>query len=105
VSVHCTSGDTLTQAVEHGYDYADRRIAKRVDDIADATWDDEERFVYDGEDLTMVYDETGTSPSSWSDSRRLLLIVLQHPSQPRAADDRIRSRRIAVPLLPFPRQR
>jgi YD repeat-containing protein len=55
-----TSGGTLTKAVEYDYDHADRRIAKRVDDNADSTWDDQERFVYDGEDLTMVYDETGT---------------------------------------------
>jgi YD repeat-containing protein len=55
-----TSGGTLTKAVEYDYDHADRRVAKRVDVNADSTWDDQERFVYDGEDVMMVYDETGT---------------------------------------------
>jgi RHS repeat-associated protein len=55
-----TSGGTLTKAVEYDYDTADRRIAKRVDDNGDGSFERAERFVYDGSDVVLVFDDAGS---------------------------------------------
>ena len=58
-----TEGDAngrTTKEVEYTYDVFDRRIAKDVDDDGDGTVDRGERYVYDGEDIALVFDGAGS---------------------------------------------
>ena len=49
-----------TKEVEYTYDVFDRRIAKDVDEDGDGTIDRGERYVYDGEDIALVFDGAGS---------------------------------------------
>jgi RHS repeat-associated protein len=54
-------GGVITEQVDYTYDVYDRRITKTVDaDGAGAGTATEEHFVYDGEHISRVFDETGT---------------------------------------------
>jgi RHS repeat-associated protein len=55
-----TSAHALTKRVEYEYDLFNRRISKRVDDDGDTNFDWAQRFVYDGEDVVLVFDDTGS---------------------------------------------
>jgi YD repeat-containing protein len=55
-----TSGDVLTKRVEYEYDLFNRRISKRVDDDGDTNSDWAQRFVYDGDSIVLVFDDTGS---------------------------------------------
>jgi len=52
--------DTLLKSVHYTYDAFDRLIAKSVDDDGDTTIDRGQSFVYDGTDIVLVADETGS---------------------------------------------
>jgi RHS repeat-associated protein len=55
------SGGAITKQVDYTYDVYDRRITKTVDaDGVGAGTATEEHFVYDGEHISLVFDETGT---------------------------------------------
>jgi hypothetical protein len=38
------------------YDVNDRRIERRLDATGDGTYESKERYIYDGEDIVLVYD-------------------------------------------------
>jgi YD repeat-containing protein len=60
-SVVTKDGGVITEQVAYTYDVYDRRITKTVDaDGAGAGTATEEHFVYDGEHISLVFDETGT---------------------------------------------
>jgi RHS repeat-associated protein len=55
------SSGTLTQSVEYTYDVYNRRIAKVIDlDGASSAPAQTERMVYDGDNIALTFDETGT---------------------------------------------
>jgi RHS repeat-associated protein len=55
------SGGATTHQVDYTYDVYDRRITKTIDADGDgAGTATEEHFVYDGEHISLVFDETGT---------------------------------------------
>lgn len=54
------SAGNVIQDVEYGYDVYDRRIEKTVDPDGDGPESEQtERFVYDGDHITLVFDENG----------------------------------------------
>ena len=53
------TNNNLTQMVLFTYDAFDRRVLKRVDSNADGTVDTTERYVWDGDEVVMVLDESG----------------------------------------------
>jgi hypothetical protein len=55
-----TSANVQLKKVTYAYDPFDRRIAKEIDLPGGSTIDDAEYFVYDAEDIVLVYDETGS---------------------------------------------
>jgi RHS repeat-associated protein len=55
-----TSTGTVTKQVEYDYDLFDRRIGKRVDANGDSVYESAQRFVYDGEDIVLVFDGAGS---------------------------------------------
>ena len=60
------SGGTVTKSVEYTYDLYDRRIAKSVDSDGDGTATaTEERYVYDGEHIALVFDGEGNQVSRY----------------------------------------
>ena len=46
---------TLTQNLAYEYDAFDRRIAKKIDWDLDGGFETQERFVYDGDDIALVF--------------------------------------------------
>jgi len=52
--------DALLKSVHYTYDAFDRLIGKAVDDDGDTFVDRGQSFVYDGTDIVLVYDETGS---------------------------------------------
>lgn len=60
------SGGAVIKAVEYTYDVYDRRIAKAVDSDGDgAAAATEERYVYDGEHIALVFDGEGNQLSRY----------------------------------------
>jgi RHS repeat-associated protein len=55
-----TSTGTLTKHVRYSYDQANRLVRRQLDSNGDATFDQAEGFAYDGADLILVFDETGS---------------------------------------------
>jgi len=56
-----------TKSVDYTYDAFDRLIGKQVDDDGDGTMDRAEYYVYDGQDVVLVYkdaDGSGSQPSA-----------------------------------------
>lgn len=50
----------VTKRMQFAYDAFDRRIAKRWDWDVNGTLETQDRYVYDGEDVAMFFDESGT---------------------------------------------
>jgi RHS repeat-associated protein len=60
------SGGSVIKAVEYTYDVYDRRIAKSVDgDGSGPNTATQERFVYDGDDIALVFDGAGNQTSRY----------------------------------------
>ena len=60
------SSGAITKSVEYTYDVYDRRIAKSVDSDGDgAATATEERYVYDGEHIALVFDGEGNQVSRY----------------------------------------
>jgi RHS repeat-associated protein len=55
-----TSGGTKTKAVQYVYDVNDRRIEKRLDATGDGVYESKERYIYDGQDIVLVYDQNNS---------------------------------------------
>jgi len=53
------TNNNLTQMVLFTYDAFDRRVLKRVDSNADGTVDTTKRYVWDGDEVVLVLDESG----------------------------------------------
>ena len=54
--VYRTSGGVKTKALQYVYDVNDRRIERRLDAAGDGVYESKERYIYDGEDIVLVYD-------------------------------------------------
>jgi hypothetical protein len=60
------SGGSVIKAVEYTYDVYDRRIAKSVDGNGSGpNTATQERFVYDGDDIALVFDGAGNQTSRY----------------------------------------
>ena len=58
-----SAGGAATKIVEYQYDVFNRRVEKNVDANADLVFEDGVRWVYDGMDIALVLDETGSLTS------------------------------------------
>jgi len=54
--VYRTSGGVKTKALHYVYDVNDRRIERQLDATDDGVYESKERYIYDGEDIVLVYD-------------------------------------------------
>jgi len=71
---HEDENDVVTSEVEYVYDSHNRRIAKLVDDDADGTVDKHQRYVYDGDHIALVFEDTDANGDVEADelTQRLL---------------------------------
>jgi RHS repeat-associated protein len=53
------SSHATTKQVAYEYDAFDRRVRKRADTDGNSTWDRGEQYVYDGQHIALVFDDSG----------------------------------------------
>ena len=62
-----TSGGAITKRVKYSYDELDRRIRKQIDATGDGTYETGERYIYDGDDILMVYNQANVLTTRYVD--------------------------------------
>jgi RHS repeat-associated protein len=99
---------TATKIVEYAYDYQNRWVRKTLDTNGDGTRESSSVFVYDGPQITLQFDKTGTGDAAaadlshrylWGPVQDQLLAAEQYDGTPAHDDPATETGRVLWPLL------